>query len=197
MHYYYYFFVSFSLTVYPVVAHNIWSSNGILTHKRRDPLLGVGVIDFAGSGVVHLTGGYTALIATWLLGPRKGRFFDQRGNKLLHAKPFPGHSKSLQMLGTFILWFGWYGFNAGSAIELGAEIRPAVIARTVVNTTLAGASSGIVSLFANLIAHERKTGEAIFKLSSLMNGCLAGLAAITGRYVWNLSLCSFVICVPS
>jgi Amt family ammonium transporter len=177
-----YLYYSMLLTgfVYPVVAHNIWSSNGILTHKRRDPLLGVGVIDFAGSGVVHLTGGYTALIATWLLGPRKGRFFDQRGNKLPHPKPFPGHSKSLQMLGTFILWFGWYGFNAGSAIELGAEIRPAVIARTVVNTTLAGASSGIVSLFANLIAHERKTGEAIFKLSSLMNGCLAGLAAITG-----------------
>ena len=171
------------LTVYPVVAHNIWSDNGILTHKRKDPLLGIGVIDFAGSGVVHLTGGYTALIATWLLGPRKGRFHDQRGNKLPHPKPFPGHSKSLQMLGTFILWFGWYGFNAGSAIELGSEIRPAVIARSVVNTTLAGAASGVVSLFANLIAHERKTGEAIFKLSSLMNGCLAGLAAITGRYV--------------
>jgi Amt family ammonium transporter len=62
------------------------------------------------------------------------------------------------MLGTFILWFGWYGFNAGSSIEIGSEIRPAVIARTVVNTTLAGASAGIVSLFANLIAHERKTG---------------------------------------
>jgi Amt family ammonium transporter len=55
------------------------------------------MIDFAGSGVVHVTGGITALIATKLLGPRKGRFFDDRGNKLERPKSFPGHSKSLQV----------------------------------------------------------------------------------------------------
>lgn len=171
------------LVVYPVVAHNIWSRNGFLSYERSDPLLGVGAIDFAGSGVVHVTGGFTALIATWLLGPRKERFFDQKGNKLRHPKPFPGHSKSLQMLGTFILWFGWYGFNAGSAISVGTPLRPNIIARAVVNTTLAGGSAGLVALFTNMMAHERKTGEAIFKISSAMNGCLTGLAAITGRCV--------------
>ena len=62
-------------------------------------LWGVGVIDFAGSSVVHLTGGFTALIASYLLGPRRGRFYDHRGQPLQSPKEFPGHSVALQMLG--------------------------------------------------------------------------------------------------
>lgn len=84
------------------------------------------------------------------------------------------------MLGSFILWFGWYGFNAGSAIEIDAPLRPIVVARAVVNTTLAGASSGIVALLVNLFISWRQTGDPIYKLTAAMNGCLAGLAAITG-----------------
>jgi Amt family ammonium transporter len=69
--------------------------------------LGVGVVDFSGSGVIHMTGGCTALIAVFLLGSRRGRFYDTRTGELLQVpKHFPGHSVSLQMLGSFILWFG-------------------------------------------------------------------------------------------
>jgi Amt family ammonium transporter len=92
--------------VYPVVAHSVWSKSGFLSNTNDDPFLGSGVVDFAGSGVVHLTGGLTALIATSILGPRRGRFYDAQGEPLESPKPFPGHSVALQMLGTFVLWFG-------------------------------------------------------------------------------------------
>ena len=87
----------FHTTVYPVIAHNIWTPSGFLNHDAAEPLLGIGMIDFAGSGVVHVTGGCTALIASYLLGPRSGRFFDESGEKLAEPVTFPGHSKSLQV----------------------------------------------------------------------------------------------------
>ena len=93
--------------VYPVVVHSIWSTRGFLTAFRVDPFRDVGVVDFAGSGVVHMTGGATALIAAIVLGPRKGRFYDADGNPLETPTTFPAHSVALQILGTFILWFGW------------------------------------------------------------------------------------------
>lgn len=86
--------------VYPVVVHSIWSPSGFLnasTSNASESFLGVGMIDFAGSGVVHVTGGSCALLATLLLGPRKGRFYDDRGNRLEEPQVFPGHSKSLQV----------------------------------------------------------------------------------------------------
>jgi len=98
---------SFFLTgfVYPVVAHAAWSSYGFLSPGNADPLFGIGMVDFSGSGVIHLTGGTTALFAAYILGSRRGRFYDATtGQPLEVPKPFPGHSVSLQMLGTFILW---------------------------------------------------------------------------------------------
>lgn len=92
--------------VYPVAAHTIWSRNGFLSSTAVDPFQGVGAIDFAGSGVVHVTGGTTAVVATYILGARKGRFYDNRGRQLETPKSFPGHSVALQLLGTFVLWFG-------------------------------------------------------------------------------------------
>lgn len=92
--------------VYPVVAHAIWSTHGFLSAFVPNPINGVGVIDFAGSGVVHLTGGATALVATYILGSRKGRFYDHRGRPLKTPMPMPGHSIALQLMGTMILWFG-------------------------------------------------------------------------------------------
>ena len=83
------------------------------------------------------------------------------------------------MLGSFILWFGWFGFNAGSAVKLDSELRPVVIAKAVSNTILGGSCSGIVALVVNLILTERRTGEPIYKLSAAMNGCLTGLAAVS------------------
>ena len=98
--------------VYPIVAHAIWSTHGFLSPTNTSPLLGIGMVDFSGSGAVHLTGGTTALYATLILGSRRGRFYDvATGEPLEVPKPMPGHSVSLQMLGSFILWFGWFGFN--------------------------------------------------------------------------------------
>mmetsp|Transcript_27741 Transcript_27741/g.55995 ORF Transcript_27741/g.55995 Transcript_27741/m.55995 type:complete len:526 (-) Transcript_27741:150-1727(-) len=166
--------------VYPVVAHSIWSPQGFLSAKAVDPLWGVGVIDFAGSSVVHLTGGSTALIATYLLGPRRGRFYDHRGIPLAEPVEFPGHSAALQMLGAFILWFGWYGFNTGSALSITGPNREFVVSLVAVNTTLAAASAGVTALIANFYLVERITGEGSFTLSATMNGCLGGLVSITG-----------------
>lgn len=86
--------------VYPVVAHSIWSTCGFLSpHREGNVFLGVGMVDFAGSAVVHITGGMTALIATKILGPRVGRFYDLRGRALETPNDFTGHSLALQMLG--------------------------------------------------------------------------------------------------
>jgi Amt family ammonium transporter len=92
--------------VYPISARAMWSSHGFLSAKQPDPLGGVGAIDFAGSGVVHITGGMTALIAAKILGARKGRFYDSKGSPLSKPKDFPGHSIALQLMGTMMLWFG-------------------------------------------------------------------------------------------
>jgi ammonium transporter, Amt family len=114
--------VFLSAFVYPVIVHSIWDNNGFMSaflvyNEDQTPedvrFNGMGMIDFAGSGVVHMVGGVTALIAAIILGPRLGRFHDADGNLLEEPKSFPPHNVGLQVLGTFILWFGWYGFNPG------------------------------------------------------------------------------------
>lgn len=91
--------------VYPVVVHSIWSEAGFLSASNPKPLWGSGMVDFAGSSVVHVTGGVTALVATLILGPRTGRFYDLRGNKLEEPTEFPGHSLALQCLGVSLVLF--------------------------------------------------------------------------------------------
>jgi Amt family ammonium transporter len=165
--------------VYPVVVHAVWSPNGFLSPSNANPLFGVGMIDFAGSGVVHTTGGIVALLATHILGARRGRFTDERGNKLDQPRKFLGHSSSLQVLGTFILWFGWYGFNPGSALFISTPDNAAIVARTALTTTLSAAAGGISALATNMIRTERLYGEAVFDLGHALNGTLGGLVAIT------------------
>lgn len=84
------------------------------------------------------------------------------------------------MLGSLLLWFGWFGFNAGSAVKTDGPLPLQLISNAVVNTTLAGSTAGLVALFTNLFVQERLTGESVFKLSCAMNGCLCGLASVTG-----------------
>mmetsp|Transcript_21862 Transcript_21862/g.38469 ORF Transcript_21862/g.38469 Transcript_21862/m.38469 type:complete len:536 (+) Transcript_21862:269-1876(+) len=165
--------------VYPIVAHSVWSNNGFLSITNANALLGVGAVDFAGSGVVHVTGGTTALLATMILGPRRGRFYDAQGEPLDTPKAFPGHSVALQLLGTMILWFGWFGFNPGSALVLGINETGEVAATAAVSTALSGAAGGVSALFTNLYIEERQTGEPHFSLTMAMNGALSGLVAIT------------------
>jgi Amt family ammonium transporter len=165
--------------VYPVVVRSIWSGNGFLTAFRDDPFRDVGVVDFAGSGVVHMTGGATALVAAIVLGPRKGRFYDEDGNPLETPAEFQAHSVALQILGTFILWFGWYGFNPGSALVIDNSDSAATAALCAVTTTVAAACGCVTAMFTDTIIEAHKTGEASYDLTMAMNGCLAGLVAIT------------------
>jgi Amt family ammonium transporter len=83
------------------------------------------------------------------------------------------------MLGTIILWFGWYGFNAGSALITNSDHRDQLTALAAVNTTLSGGMGGMVALFVNYLVLERRTGEPVFDLKMAMNGSLSGLVAIT------------------
>merc|ERR1719326_2534975 len=139
----------------------------------------VGMIDFAGSGVVHMCGGATALVAAIILGPRKGRFYDEDGNSLPKPVSFAPHSVSLQVLGTFILWVGWYGFNPGST--LGIDGYGDVAALCAVTTTLSAACGCVSSMFTDTIIGMIRTGEAEYDLSNAMNGALGGLVGITAN----------------
>jgi ammonium transporter, Amt family len=109
-----YFWYSLFLAgfVYPVIAHAVWSTHGVLSAFAEAPFRGAWVVDFAGSGAVHLTGGVTALLATWVLGARTGRFHDDAGELLKEPKVFPGHSMAFQVLGTLVLWFGCTFFES-------------------------------------------------------------------------------------
>lgn len=165
--------------VYPIVVRSIWSTYGFISAFAAEPLRGVGNIDFAGSGVVHMTGGATALVAAIILGPRRGRFYDEDGNALETPVDFPPHSVALQILGTFILWFGWYGFNPGSALAIASEDSAATAALCAVTTTLAAASGCVSAMFLDSFIEAKKTGETSYDLSMAMNGALGGLVGIT------------------
>eukprot|EP00543_Licmophora_paradoxa_P004340 CAMPEP_0202441276 /NCGR_PEP_ID=MMETSP1360-20130828/717_1 /ASSEMBLY_ACC=CAM_ASM_000848 /TAXON_ID=515479 /ORGANISM="Licmophora paradoxa, Strain CCMP2313" /LENGTH=508 /DNA_ID=CAMNT_0049056159 /DNA_START=26 /DNA_END=1552 /DNA_ORIENTATION=+ len=165
--------------VYPVVVHSTWASDGFLCSWSHDLFLDVGVIDFAGSGVVHLTGGATALVAAIILGPRRGRFYDEDGNALESPTEFPAHSTALQILGTFILWFGWYGFNPGSALATTDAGSADLIGLAAVTTTLSAASGCVTAMFTDTIIEMLRTGEVSYDLTMAMNGALGGLVGIT------------------
>ena len=172
--------------VYPVVVHAIWSGTGFLSsfNGTTDGAeiakeLGTGMIDFAGSGVVHLTGGITALIAAAVLGPRNGRFYDADGNPLDEPATFQPHSVALQVLGTFILWFGWYGFNPGSTLGISPAGYGDIAALCAVTTTLAAACGCVSALVLYYFWTMFTTGEGIYDLTMAMNGSLGGLVAIT------------------
>mmetsp|Transcript_23201 Transcript_23201/g.69765 ORF Transcript_23201/g.69765 Transcript_23201/m.69765 type:complete len:468 (+) Transcript_23201:335-1738(+) len=172
--------------VYPVVAHWVWSEDGWLSSQLHDPVLGVGVVDFAGSGVVHMVGGAAAGIGAYVLGPRRGRFGPG-------GKKIQGHSTPLVVLGTFILWIGWYGFNPGSTLmlaDLPATGIPFVAEKTAVTTTLAAASGGLTNLF----VHHYLSG--FYDVGEMCNGVLAGLVSITAGCsvveVWAAVVIGFV-----
>ncbi|CAD7696073.1 unnamed protein product [Ostreobium quekettii] len=172
-----YLVYAFFLTswVYPVVAHWIWAHTGWLTAFKvfsADLFNGTGVIDFAGCGVVHMVGGLSGLAGAWMVGPRLGRF-DADGK----PREIPGHSASLALLGVFILWFGWYGFNPGSALAIvGASDVAALCA---VNTTLAASAGSISALLLSMIISYYVSGNIVWDVIGAGNGALAGLVSIT------------------
>jgi len=165
--------------VYPVVVYSVWGASGFLTAFNDDPAFGCGMHDFAGSGVVHMTGGITALIAAKILGPRIGRFYDADGNELPEPHDFPPHSVALQVLGTFILWVGWYGFNPGSTLSISPAGYADVCALAAVTTTIAAAAGSVSAMFTDMVMHRRQTGETAYDITMCMNGALSGLVGIT------------------
>ena len=168
--------------VYPVVVHAIWNSNGFLTTlvpEGTTGLFGIGMIDFAGSGVVHMTGGATALVAAVVLGPRIGRFYNESGELLENPVSFPPHSVALQVLGTFILWFGWYGFNPGSTLAI--INYGDTTALCAVTTTLAAATGCASALFIDTMIGFVSTGDVEYDTTMAMNGALSGLVSITAN----------------
>lgn len=178
-----YLYYSFFLTafVYPVVVHAVWNSDGFLCAFGNSPnkFLDLGMIDFAGSGVVHMTGGATALVGAIVLGPRIGRFNDENGNPLPEPVTFPPHSVSLQVIGTFLLWFGWYGFNPGST--LGIVGYGDIAGLCAVTTTLAAAAGCVSALFTDTIVNLLRDGDVQYDLTMAMNGALSGLVGITAN----------------
>jgi Amt family ammonium transporter len=152
-----------SILIYPIYANWVWGG-GWLSQLGANFGLGHGHVDFAGSSVVHMTGGVMALVLGKMIGPRLGKYSpDGRIN------PIPPHSIPQVMLGTFILAFGWFGFNAGSTLA-GMDTRLAVVAT---NTMIAGATGA----FSAFLYVKTKWGKA--DPSWLANGMLAGLVAIT------------------
>ena len=141
--------------IYPIGGHWVWGG-GWLSQ--------LGFSDFAGSTVVHSVGGWAALVGACLLGARAGKYLPNG-----EVRPIPGHNMSLATLGTFVLWLGWFGFNAGSTMEA----DPGAISAIAVNTLMAAASGCLLST---------ATSSRLLKkpdLSMILNGTLAGLVAIT------------------
>lgn len=155
-----------SAFIYPVVVHWVWSDQGWLKAAPDGMMPGNGFHDFAGSGVVHVTGGMAGLMGAIVIGPRVGRFRDDDGTPV----NIPGHSTTLSCLGTFILWFGWYGFNAVSTL---AFSNMYLASRICVNTTLAAASGGLGTLLLHVVHGHRPD------VTPALNGILGGLVAIT------------------
>jgi Amt family ammonium transporter len=179
---YFCYAVMLTAFVYPVVVHVIWSNDGFLTAfgDAANRFRGVGMIDFAGSGVVHMTGGMCALLGAIVLGPRQGRFYDRVGDPLDVPATFAPHSVTLQVLGTFILWFGWYGFNAGSTLGITHENASHVAALAAVNTTISGAAAAVSAMFLESVISYRVSGTVQYDLTMAMNGGLTGLVGVTG-----------------
>lgn len=155
--------------IYSTTGHWIWGGGW---------LAGMGFWDFAGSTQVHSVGGWAALTGAFLLGPRIGKYGPNG-----EIRPIPGHNMALATMGGFVLWLGWFGFNAGSTMAADAA-GISHIATTTLLSSLAGISGGLLAAFI------RTKG---FDLSMMINGCLAGLVGITAPCAFVSAASSIII----
>ncbi len=166
-----------SSIIYPISGHWIWGGGWLATLP-----FGAGFKDFAGSTVVHSVGGWLGLMGALALGPRIGKFTKEGKPRLI-----PGHSITLAVLGVFILWLGWFGFNPGS--QLAADgINADIISLVAVNTNIAAAAGGLVAMIVSWLFITKKPD-----LSVTLNGVLAGLVAITAPCAFVTPVYSIVI----
>lgn len=149
-----------AIGIYPIVGHWIWGGGW---------LADMGFFDFAGSTVVHSVGGWSALVGVYILGPRKGKYAaDGKVNAI------PGHNMTAATIGCLILWLGWFGFNPGSTMA----VDPNSIAHIALTTNTAGAAATLSATAVAWIMLGKPD------LGMTLNGCLAGLVAITAPCAW-------------
>ncbi len=155
--------------IYPIAGHWIWGPSGWLQR--------LGMLDFAGSTVVHTVGGVCAFVGAWMVGARSGKY-----NADGTANAIPGHNIPMAALGTFILWLGWYGFNPGSLLRA----SPA-IATIAITTTLAASAGASVAMMITWGRYGKPD------VSMSLNGALAGLVAITAGCAYVSPVSSIII----
>ncbi|NLV50154.1 MAG: ammonium transporter [Clostridiales bacterium] len=159
-----------TLVIYPVVGHWIWGGGWLAK---------LGFLDFAGDTVVHSVGGWAALAGALILGPRLGKY-DKHGK----PKAIPGHSMSLAVIGLFVLWLGWFGFNPGSTMSFQ---NPADVVHILVTTNTAAIAAVLTSTVTSWIFIGKPD------LGMTINGCLAGLVGITGSCAYVSVTSSLII----
>ena len=161
-----YVIMSIAITglIYPIVTHWHWP----LTEGVGAWLAEMGYHDFAGSSLVHMVGGVAALMGAAILGPRIGKY-DKDGR----PKAIPGHNMPFAIVGVFILWFGWFGFNGGSQLSAGGIGDADAISTILLSTNVAAGAGGLVAMFVTWL----KSGKPDIGMTG--NGVLAGLVGIT------------------
>lgn len=153
------FVIVLAAFIYPIQASWVWGEGWL--NK-------MGFSDYAGSTLVHSTGGWAALAGAILLGARKGKFSSTGA-----VQPMPGANLPLATLGTFILWFGWFGFNGGSALALGSAAKAAEISIVYANTNIAAAAGVVIAMLLTQMRYGK------IDLTMALNGAIGGLVAIT------------------
>jgi len=166
-----------SMFVYPIYGNWVWGG-GWLSSLGTEFHLGHGHVDFAGSSVVHMVGGVAALAGAIVIGPRIGKYGPNG-----EVNTIPGHNIPMAILGTFILAFGWFGFNPGSTLA-GQDYRIGIVA---VNTMMAG-TAGTLAVLLLMYVKGQKPDPGM-----LCNGLLAGLVAITAPCAFVNSICAVII----
>jgi len=156
---YLFFSLLMTLVIYPISGSWVWNAGGWLAK--------LGFTDFAGSTVVHSVGGWAALVAAVMVGPRIGKY-----NADGTTNAIQGHSLMLGALGVFILWMGWFGFNPGSQLAISGDNAVAV-AGIFITTNLAGASGALAAMFLTWMVYKKPD------ISMTLNGVLAGLVGVT------------------
>ena len=159
-----------TLVIYPIVGHWIWGGGWLAQ---------LGFLDFAGDSAVHSVGGWAALAGAMILGPRIGKY-DKNGK----PRAIPGHSMSLAVIGLFVLWLGWFGFNPGSTMSFQ---NPADVMHILMTTN----TSAVAAVLTSTIASCLLVGKP--DLGMTVNGCLAGLVGITGSCAYVSILSSLII----
>ncbi len=158
------FSVVLTAFIYPIAGGWEWNGGWL---NNTDGIMPAEFIDFAGSSVVHAVGGWAALVAAILVGPRLGKYTADG-----KAVSIPGHNKLLATIGVFILWFGWFGFNGGSQLAWGGDDATGA-SMVVLVTNLAAAAGALGALFLSWIKYKKPN------LDMTLNGALAGLVSIT------------------